>query len=195
MTFSNSVFLLLVIVLSMDSFTAGFSYGIEKVRVPFSSSFTAALISGTMLTFSLWMGDILAERIPEALTKSISFLVLFLLALYKFYDTFPFLHNKNAALTTKVISKKINRKPKEVLSFSEALLLALALSADNISAGLCNGLPLLPIPLTFLVTTGIHLTALLLGILTGKSFAQKCSADFSWLGAIILMLLAFGHLF
>lgn len=192
MTFSVSVFLLLVIVLSLDAFTAGLSYGIEKVKVPFTSVLATAGISGSMLTFSLWAGNILLNLIPEALTKSLSFLVLFLLSLYKFYDTFPYIEKKE--LTTEVITRKINKKHKEILSFSEALLLALALSIDNISAGLCSG----PVPfsfvLTLLVTILIHLAALLFGILSGRFFSARCSKDFSWLGAVILMLLAFFRL-
>jgi len=195
MTFSVSVFFLLVIVLSMDAFSAGFSYGVEKVRVPFSSSFTVAIISGTMLTLSLMLGNILSELIPPAITKSISFLILFLLALYKFYDTFPFAKTQNAPLTTEVISQKVNQKHKEVLSASEALLLSLALSADNISAGLCFSLSPFSTPLTLLVTTLIHLLFLLLGVSFGKLFSRKCTKDFSFLGALILLLLAFLRLF
>lgn len=195
MTFSVSVFFLLVIVLSMDAFSAGFSYGVEKVRVPFYSSFTVAVISGTMLTLSMMLGNILSELIPPAITKSISFLILFLLALYKFYDTFPFVRSQSTLLTTEVISRKINQKHKETLSVSEALLLSLALSADNVSAGLCCGLSPFSIPLTLLVTILIHLFALLLGIYSGNFFSRKSSKDFSFLGALILLLLAFLRLF
>ena len=96
---------------------------------------------------------------------------------------------------TKVIAQKINHKHREILSLSESLLLSLALSADNISAGLCYGTSPFSAALTLSVTIFIHLLALLLGILSGRFLSGKCSKDFSFLGAIILMLLAFIRLF
>lgn len=195
MTFSASAFFLMVIVLSMDAFTAGLSYGIEKVKVPFLSAFAAALISGLMLTLSLRAGSILLSLIPPLFTKLLSFGVLLLLALYKFYDSLPALHHPHRILTTEVISQKVNQKHKEYLSFSEALLLALALSIDNISAGFCLGSMTFSTLLTLTVTTLVHLAALLLGILTGKFLFRNSTRDFSWLGAVILVLLAFLRLF
>jgi putative Mn2+ efflux pump MntP len=49
--------------------------------------------------------------------------------------------------------------------------------------------------LTLTVTTLVHLAALLLGILTGKFLFRNSTRDFSWLGAVILVLLAFLRLF
>ena len=81
MNLSIYFFLLLVTVLSMDAFAAGLSYGVEKVWVPFSSLSIIALLSGGMLTASLFAGNLLLSLIPDRLTKILSFLVLFLLAL------------------------------------------------------------------------------------------------------------------
>ncbi len=190
MTFSVSVFLLLVIVLSLDAFTAGLSYGIEKVKVPLSSLMIIAMISGAMLTLSLFAGHILLNFISPTFTKVLSFLVLFLLSLYKFYDAFPRLHFTKHRLTTEVITQNINKHPKEILSLSEAVVLATALSIDNVSAGICTGMILFSVPLTLLVTFFIHLISLSTGVLTGCFFFKNSSKNFSWLGAAILMLLA-----
>ena len=46
-------FILLIIVLSMDAFAAGLSYGVGKVHVPLSSLMIASLLSGGILTLSL----------------------------------------------------------------------------------------------------------------------------------------------
>ena len=76
MTFSVYLFLLLILILSMDAFTAGLSYGMSNVRVPFFSILTVAMLSGCMLTASLYAGDKLLALIPEGLTKAVSFSVL-----------------------------------------------------------------------------------------------------------------------
>lgn len=194
----------------MDAFAAGFSYGIEKVRVPFLSLTVIALLSGGMLTASLLAGNLLMEFIPEALTKGISFTVLFLLSLYKFYDALPSLHGGSRKLTdrkpaqgnhaqdnyargkftTDTISQKVNKEDKAVLSCREGAVLAIALSIDNISAGLCTGTVSLPSIILLLLTTAIHFFALRLGVLTGGMLSHK-SQGFTWLGGAILLVLAF----
>lgn len=186
--------LLLIIVLSMDAFTAGLSYGMDGVRVPLSSILTIGLLSGCMLTMSLYAGDFFLLFLPVGFTKMISFTVLFLLSLYKLYDTVPWLHKGNSGLTTDTISQKINHAAPSVLSGKEAALLGLALSVDNISAGLCTGTLSLNPCLLLLITTLIHLFSIRLGLFTGRLLSQKGLRSFSWLGAVILMLLAFCRL-
>lgn len=186
--------LLLIIVLSMDAFTAGLSYGMDGVRVPLSSILTIGLLSGCMLTMSLYAGDFFLLFLPAGFTKMISFTVLFLLSLYKLYDTVPWLHKGNSGLTTDTISQKINHAAPSVLSGKEAALLGLALSVDNISAGLCTGTLSLNPCLLLLITTLIHLFSIRLGLFTGRLLSQKGLRSFSWLGAVILMLLAFCRL-
>lgn len=186
--------LLLIIVLSMDAFTAGLSYGMDGVRVPLSSILTIGLLSGCMLTMSLYAGDFFLLFLPAGFTKMISFTVLFLLSLYKLYDTVPWLHKGNSGLTTDTISQKINHTAPSVLSGKEAALLGLALSVDNISAGLCTGTLSLNPCLPLLITTLIHLFSIRLGLFTGRLLSQKGLRSFSWLGAVILMLLAFCRL-
>ncbi len=195
MTFSIYFFILLVIVLSMDAFAAGFSYGMGRVLVPFPSLLIIALLSGCMLTASMIAGNFILSFIPASLTKGISFSVLFLLSLYKFYDALPQLHLKTHGLTTDTISEKVNKTDKDILSGKEAALLAFALSIDNISAGLCTGTVPLPIFVLLLITIAIHFASIRLGVLTGNLLANKSSHRFAWLGGLILMLLAFCRLF
>lgn len=194
MTISIYFFILLVIVLSMDAFTAGLSYGIGRVHVPFYSLLTIALLSGSMLTASMLAGNFILQLIPAGLTKSISFSVLFLLSLYKFYDALPQLHRKNNGLTTGNISEKVNKTDKAVLSGREAAVLAFALSVDNISAGLCTGTTPLPVFILLFLTTVIHFASIKLGLFTGSLLADKSSYRFAWLGGVILMILAFCRL-
>lgn len=185
---------ILIAVLSMDAFTAGLSYGMDHVRVPFSSIFTIALLSGCMLTLSLYTGDFLLCFIPENLTRIISFAVLFLLSLYKFYDTIPWLHKQNSGLTTGKISQKINSASPSVLSGKEAAFLGMALSIDNVSAGLCTGTLSVPPWFLLITTTAIHFLSIRLGLFMGRQLAKKGLCHFSWLGAAILMILAFCRL-
>lgn len=183
--------LLLIIILSMDAFAAGLSYGVEKVQVPFLSLLVIAFLSGSMLTASLMAGNILLGLIPAGLTKGISFTVLFLLSLYKFYDALPCLHRKSAEFTTGTISRRVNKEDTAHLSCREAALLALALSVDNISAGLCTGTVSLSPIILLLFTTVIHFLSIRLGLFAGHLLSSRSSHSFAWLGAAILMAISF----
>lgn len=191
MTFSVYFFILLVIALSMDAFAAGLSYGADKVQVPLISIFIIALLSGSMLTASQFAGNLFLNMIPNKLTKGISFSILFLLSLYKFYDAIPQLHKKDSGFTTKNISQRVNKEDKAILSCREAALLALALSIDNISAGLCTGTIFLSPIILLLLATAIHFLSIWLGLFFGYLISRKSSHSFAWLGAAILMLLSF----
>ena len=191
MSFSIYLFLLLILILSMDAFTAGLSYGMSGVRVSFFSILTIAVLSGCMLTLSLYAGDFLLSFIPAGLTKAVSFLVLFFLSLYKFYDAVPSLHKGNYRLTTDNISHSINSTVPSILSLKESVLLGLALSVDNISAGLCTGTQNIPAGVLLLITTSMHMCTIRLGLSAGHMLARKGLSRFTWLGAAILMLLAF----
>ena len=195
MLFSFSLFILLIMILALDAFTAGLSYGVEKVHVPVLSVFLIAALSGLMLTLSMTAGDFLLTLIPAALTKAVSFLVLFLLSVYKLYDAIPQFHRSDRALTTDHISRCINSRDTAVLSGKEACLLGLALSIDNISAGLCTGSGSLSPLLLFFLTTVVHLIAIQAGLCAGRLLVRKSSHNFAWLGAAVLMLLSFLQLF
>ncbi|MDE6965037.1 MAG: manganese efflux pump, partial [Lachnospiraceae bacterium] len=167
----------------------------SRDSLTFSSLSIIALLSGGMLTASLFAGNLLLALIPDGLTKIISFLVLFLLALYKFYDAAASRRHQKSGFTTRNLSRKINKDDKTVLSGKEAALLAFALSVDNISAGLCTGTVSLPPAVIFILTTLIHFLALRLGVFTGRLLASKSSRSFAWLSALILMALAFVRIF
>ena len=195
MLFSFSLFILLIMILALDAFTAGLSYGVEKVHVPVLSVFLIAMMSGLMLTLSMTAGDFLLTLVPAVLTKTISFLVLFLLSVYKLYDSLPQFHRSGRALTTDHISRRINNRNTAVLSGKEACLLGLALSVDNTSAGLCTGSGSLSPLLLFFLTTVVHLIAIQTGLCAGRLLIRKSSHHFAWLGAAVLMLLSFLRLF
>lgn len=183
-------FFMLVIVLSMDAFAAGLSYGTGKVHIPLSSLLSTSLLSGSILTISLLAGDFVLRLFPAVLAKWISFAVLFLLSLYKFYDAVPQFHHRKELPTTNIIAQKINQEDKAVLSLREAIFLAFALSVDNVSAGLCTGSIPLPAIILLLITSTIHLLFIKAGLYAGKLLSYKSSHSFPWLGAAILMILA-----
>lgn len=190
MTISFYSFLLLILVLSFDTFTAGLSYGIEKVYVPPISLITIAVISGFTFTLSLKISKFLLPVFSEDIANLLSFLALLILALYKLYDSIPHPNAHTRSFTTAFLSDKINGPDIHILSFSEAALLSITLSIDSITAGISTPSAPISLPFVFLLSSLFHFFAALSGILCGNVLQKKTSCHFTFLGALILLLLA-----
>lgn len=80
--------LLLVCSLCIDTFVTSIAYGTNKIKIPFSS---AIIINGTcslFLAISLFIGSILKDFLNPSISTSISFCLLFLLGVYRLFESF-----------------------------------------------------------------------------------------------------------
>lgn len=195
MSFSILFFLFLVLVLSLDAFAAGLSYGLDRVRIPFRSGILIAGSSGLMLTLSLLCGNYLLNCIPPILAKAVSFLVLFCLGIYKLLPSLSLPSSKSASRKPEHISRQINQSDPSILSLKEAALVSLAFSADNVCAGLGTGTGGLSPYMILFSATIIHLLVIYLGLSLGRFLSGKKADSLSCLGSVILLVLAFLRLF
>lgn len=174
-----SAFILLLAAVSVDAFTAGLSYGINKVKIPFGSALVMALLSGFFLFLALVAGDFINPLLPPNTVKHVSFGVLLVLGLYRLFDT----------LLPKTI-KNVNKDDLTVLSPKEAFFLGLVLSLDNIAAGFgFQPEPFTPL-LIFLAAAVAHFLIVYLGCLAGQKIAAHTTLNLSFVGALLLLLLA-----
>ena len=155
---------LLITLLCADTFIFGFSYGLDRVKIPLSSLSLISCISGLTLTLSFLSGDRLLTLLP------------------------PFLK------TSEALSRKINQKEAQLLSWNEAALLAVTLSIDNISVGLSIGTCHLPVFLLLSYSVLIHGAAIWGGWLLGHHLSRRCSHKLSIISALLLLALAFAQL-
>ena len=185
---------LLITLLCADTFIFGFSYGLDRVKIPLSSLSLISFISGLTLTLSFLSGDQLLTLLPPFLKTCLPFAVLLLLSLYKIYDALPALHRPKGPLTSEALSRKINQKEAQLLSLNEAALLAVTLSIDNISVGLSIGTCHLPVFLLLSYSVLIHGAAIWGGWLLGHHLSRRCSHNLSIISALLLLALAFAQL-
>lgn len=195
MIISFCSFALLCVALSSDTFAAGLSYSVKKVRVPLSSMAVISIVSGFMFTLSLIAGEKIAVLIPHRITAFLSFMVLMALALYKLYDALPrrFCHSEE--LTTVSLSEKVNKKNPTLLSPTEAAALSVVLSIDSITAGVSTGAPALSPAFIFFLSSAVHFVSLKLGLFAGDMLLSRMSCNFAWLSAGLFFLLALSRLF
>ncbi len=210
MFFSASKLILLIIALSVDAFAAGFAYGADKVKIPPLSAIIVALISDVLLILSLFIGNLFKAYIPPALTVALSFLILFALGTVKLFDSsikkkirenrfhrkelHVTLKNLRFILTVYAQPKEANTTDVEVLSPTEALSLGLALALDSAAAGLGAASGEYSLPLTALLTFLIGIGAVSGGCTLGRKLSSKSDFNFSIIGGVLLLVLAFSKL-
>lgn len=207
---SISQLILLIIALSADAFTASFAYGADKVKIPPLSAVIVAFLSDILLMASLFIGNLLKTYIPPAFTTFFSFSILFVLGAVKLFDSSirqkireNRFNSKEVTVKTKNLRfiltvyaapEAANTVDVEILSSAEALSLGLALSLDSAAAGFGAASGNYSLPLAAMLTFFISLCAVFSGCRLGRLLATKSSFNFSIIGGILLLLLAFSKL-
>jgi len=197
--------------LSLDAFTAGFSYGSNNIKIPMLSVQVINMICGLITGLSLIAGNLVRPYLPRWITVAISFVVLFVIGLTKLLDS-----------VTKSIIRKHSNINKELklslfnfqfvlhmyadpeiadvdmsksISPAEAALLALSLSLDGIAAGFGAALANVNGLMVFLWSLVTNAAFLMAGNFAGKKIAQKIPFNISWVGGAVMMGLAISKLF
>lgn len=199
--------LLLVVILSLDAFVASFAYGSDGIQIPFRSVAIINIIGSGLLAVSLYIGSAIRPWLPGEAAKLICFGILFLLGIVKLFEgsikayirkrkdlhkqvTFSALHLK-FILHVYADPEKADQDSSRTLTSGEAASLGMALSLDGLAVGFGAALshiePLLAVGFSLLLGT----TAVLLGGLLGERLSKRISLDLSWLGGVLLLLLAF----
>lgn len=199
---------LLVLGLSLDSFSTSFAYSVDKIEIPLKSKLILSLLSSITLVFSLYISNLLNDIIPNIVTNILSFSIIFILSLTKLLDykikslikknktksTFKFL-NFNFMLEVLVESTNADFDKSQVLSPYEALTLGLVLSIDSFFAGLAISDFHISLLLVLVYSLIINLFMISIGSYFAKLVIKKTDINLSWLSGIILLLIAFSKLF
>jgi putative sporulation protein YtaF len=203
-------FMFLMLALCLDTFTSSLAYGVNETKIPVGSMCLIGLICSVALVVSTGIAAAAKQWIPAGATELICFLIFFSLGVIKSFESFlkkyiskrqdnagqikVKLFDLNFVLTVYADNSKADIDHSKVLSAKEAVYLALALSLDGFAAGFGFGLTEINYVELIGLSFGSNLLAVFLGSTTGKCLAKLTSFDFSWLGGVILILLAFTKL-
>lgn len=196
--------------LSLDAFTAGFAYGSKKIKIPFLSVMIINVICSAILGISLFAGSWVKPYLPDWVTLTISFSILFIIGLVKFLDSVTkSIIRKHSDIKKKITISLFNFKfilklyanpekadidESKTISPTEAALLAVSLSLDGIAVGLGAGLTNVNIWAVLLWSLVTDVIFVVLGCFLGSKAAQKLPFNISWLSGVVLMGLAFSKL-
>lgn len=203
--------LILVLSVSIDSFLASISYGTSKIKIPLRSVLILDIISSTMLGISLLIGGLLQNYIPLNIAKSISFIILFCLGVYRLFEGVlkAYINNNYrnlSPLTFKLFDFqfvlqvyadeiKADFDNSKILTSKEAMYLAFALSLDSLAVGFGSSLISINYIEVFTLSIVIGFVLILLGSYLGKKFVENLNLNLSWLSGLMLIILAFLRVF
>lgn len=199
-----SVFILAFAV-SLDSFTVGFTYGLRKMQIPFKSLLIIAACTAVSLTLAMTIGHLIARVFSPKIAESVGGIMLVIIGMWIFYQTFRSKKEKNTLVQEKTIFNleikslglaiHILQRPMSAdfdrsgtITGIEALFLGIALSLDAFGAGISAAmLGFSPLYLAVAVTTMSSLFVFL-GIQGGRLFADyKWIKKLSFIPGIILV--------
>lgn len=185
---------MLVTAVCMDMFFASFSYGKNRIKIPFASMLTVSVTGAAVLVLAVGFSERISGIIPESLCIYGGAAVLILIgSVYLFKDFLKKiliksdLQNKQIKIFIDECNADIDNSCE--LSVKEAFLLSVSLSADSLASGMGAGfIGLNPIRTFFIAVTG-GIMMMYGGFLLGKYIDMKVKGNFSWLGGVILILL------
>ena len=204
---SFSSLLLFLVAVSLDSLTAGFSYGAGRVHIKALSLLFLACVPALFITAAGRIGEVVGSLLPSGVLPVLSFFMLAAIGVAKLLESLirsiakkhPSLMGNwgcqikqiNIIFTVYLSPEEANRTDLQILSAKEALLLSLALSLDSVLVGMAFPSAAVP-PLTlFLCATLFNLFLFITGCLTGRLLSRVLRIDLSWLSGLCLLLLAF----
>lgn len=203
--------LLLALAVSIDGFSAGFSCGLRKLVIPFTSLLVICLLSAAAVAASMLAGSGVAQLIPLRYISTFGGAVLIIFGLYIIGQYFK---EGQPGKETDIVKKRalredgspggqpqkivsLIRRPEEAdldrsgtLSIKEALLLGSALAADALAAGFgaaLIGSPFLPT----ILAVGLTQFALLpLGAALGRMAMRRAALPHTplWGGAMLIII-------
>lgn len=172
---------ILIFALTTDSFVVSFAYGMSRTAMSLGLIVGMNLIMSSLLGAALWTGNAAAGLFPGWAASWLGTVFLFLIGSYRLIAFFR-------------KREKPEKEEPKVLTPGTAVLLAFALSADSLAAGLGTGL--VQSGEMFLAAGSFFggIFMMKVGWILGYKGRRAAGRDLSWLGGVCLLALAVSSL-
>jgi len=169
--------LVLAVIVSIDTFASGFGYGASKTKVPLRHIVVIDIIGSILLGSGLLLGFLVGHLVHTDITKVLSIGILVAMGGYKILS-----------FVVKRIKKSVD-VPCEI-KWTETIVLAVALSFDNMAVGI--GAAIHDASLVFCIAVIVFSIAtdflfFISGHSLGEKVTKKTSLDLSWLSGVVLI--------
>lgn len=199
--------ILLVLVVSLDSFVASIAYGTKGIKIPISSIWIINIISSLFLGISIFFGFLIQKIIPDNITSVLSFVLLFILGIYFLFESLAKsylsskryfnkklklnLFNIGFVINVYIDEFKADLDKSKRLDSKEAIYLGTALALDSLAIGFGNSFGNINYFYAIVFSSIIGVIGVFSGLFLGEKILSKSNINLSWLSGFILILLAF----
>lgn len=197
--------ILLVLALSLDAFVASMAYGTNKIKIPFLSLVIINIVCSSFLASAMFFGSQIKKFLPESITLTLSFAILFLLGVYYLLESIIKSYLKKRFDTSEKVRIKLfdiwliidiyvdgtkaDINESKILDSKEALYLAVALSLDSLAVGFGSSLGNIDYLQVIALSLVVGIISIWSGIFFGKKIVEKTNINLSWLSGIMLIIL------
>ena len=201
----TALFLFLTAV-SIDSLTAGLTYGTQRVHIKLPAYLILVCVPAAFIAAANRVGSYIFLFLPKSLLPILSCVLLTLIGFSKLSESLiRLLARRHPSLTrnwgckikqihiifTVYLSPEdANQEDLQILSPKEALLLSLALSLDSVLVGMAFTTGAVHPAALFLLAAFFNLLFLSAGYGFGHLISRVLRVDLSWLSGLFLLLLA-----
>lgn len=139
-------FLSIVVAVSLDGFGVGMTYGMRKIRIPFSGFIIIVSCSGLIVLLSMTIGHFITRFIPPTITGNIGSFILIGLGSFVLLSILrqKYVRKKPKSEQSHILRRltsiledptKADNDKSGIISISEATVLGIALALDAFAAG------------------------------------------------------------
>ena len=155
---------------NIDNFVVGLSYGIKKIKIGFMSNLLIALISLAGTVLSMLAGKIIFSFIPKNVSNYVGSIMLILIGTWTLVK--PLLKNKPS---DDILDhpEKADIDNSSSIDVKESIVLACALTINNVGLGIGASITGLNIVMTSLLTFIFSLLMIIIGHTFGSYYLSK----------------------
>lgn len=197
---------LLVTALGLDTFAASAAYGMNGISLSAKQVAAINAICSVCLGMALLLGRLLDSWIPERFTREICFFSLLILGCLKLMDSSIRRYLRRHKEVHRDIRFAVSQlhfiisiygnpmeadaNQKQHLSWKEVLFFSLAMSIDGMISGTMAAFLKVPFFLTMAAAFVMGEIFVCFGLWLGRKISSRCPWDVSWVGGVLLIILA-----
>lgn len=180
----------------LDNIVVGIAYGMKKTRINFIYNLLIAIITSCGTLISMLSGRLIATVIPVSVAQGLGAAMIILIGIYFILEYFIKRNRYDSSSPDELeIIKSENCCEKKQscceksISLRETIMLAFALTINNLGIGISASLAGVSIVATVLLTFVISILTIILGISMGYNVIGRLFGKFASLVSGILMII------
>ncbi|GMA62850.1 sporulation membrane protein YtaF [Alicyclobacillus fastidiosus] len=178
---------------NLDNGGVGVAYGVRRVRIPWLPNLVIAIISFAGTLIAGLFGNVITHWVPSFIDNLVGAIVIICVGVGVLLQPF-FARKPHPQSRSKIV--RIIRSPEEAdfnknnhISFTESIILGIALSMNALAGGFDAGITKLSILYTSFFVGIFSFLLLWVGTLIGKKFAANRLGDHATIVAGVLLIL------